>query len=134
MMDIWCCGCGEKVAARLTNGVEVYAHRSDLYDLPFWKCDACGNHVGCHHKTAERTRPLGCIPTPEIKSARQNLHRLIDPIWKSKKMSRGEVYRSIAREMGVTSYHTADLRSLEEARRAYAAAKTVARSAGRPDQ
>lgn len=129
-MDIWCCGCSENVAARLTDGAEIYAHRSDLHDLPFWKCDICGNHVGCHHKTAVRTRPLGCIPTLQIKNARQHLHRLIDPIWKSKKMTRGEVYRRIAAEMGVKSYHTADLRSIEDARLAYTAAKAVARSAG----
>jgi hypothetical protein len=70
--DIYCCGCESAVQARLTDGREIYPHRPDLADLPFWKCDGCGNHVGCHHKTNDRTRPLGNIPTPEIRIARKH--------------------------------------------------------------
>ncbi len=62
-MLIYCCGCNEKIKARLTNGEEIYPHRTDLYLLPFWKCDSCGNFVGCHHKTDNPTKPLGCIPS-----------------------------------------------------------------------
>ena len=74
MMDIlvgkkiYCCGCGKKVSPRLTSGKEVYPHRSDLIKLPFWKCDKCGNFVGCHHKTKNRTATLGVIATKEIKN------------------------------------------------------------------
>lgn len=64
---IFCCGCGVDVQARLTDVAEIYPHRDDLHSLPFWRCDACGNSVGCHHKTQNPTRPLGCIPTNEIK-------------------------------------------------------------------
>ena len=64
---IHCCECSEKVNARLTDECEIYPHRQDLKSLPFWKCDTCGNHVGCHHKTKNRTQPLGCIPSDEIK-------------------------------------------------------------------
>jgi hypothetical protein len=49
--DIFCCECREKVNARLTEGEEIYPHREDLKDLPFWICDKCKNFVGCHHKT-----------------------------------------------------------------------------------
>ncbi len=71
--SIFCCGCKADVRARLTSGKEIYPHRSDLSSLPFWRCDGCGNFVGCHHKTKDRTRPLGCIPTPEIKEERQRV-------------------------------------------------------------
>lgn len=81
MRAIYCCGCKADVGARLTDGREIYPHRADLAALPFWKCDACGNAVGCHHKTKERTRPLGCIPTPELKTARSHIHRVLDPLW-----------------------------------------------------
>ena len=84
-MNIRCCGCQKKVEARLTDGSEIYPHRKDLYSLPFWKCDVCGNFVGCHHKTKNRTRPLGCIPTPEIKNARKHIHAILDPLWQSGK-------------------------------------------------
>ena len=117
--EIRCCGCnGEKVLARLTDGSEIYPHRKDLYSLPFWKCDACGNFVGCHHKTKNRTRPLGCIPTPELKAARQQLHKILDPIWQSGKMGRKEIYAKITERLGWT-YHTAKIRSVEEARKIY---------------
>ena len=118
---IFCCGCGCRVEARLTSGAEIYPHRADLADLPFWKCDKCFNFVGCHHKTKNRTAPLGCIPTPEIKNARKKLHELIDPIWQSGKMSRRELYEAISFEVG-WNYHTAKTRSVDEARAAYRAA------------
>ena len=82
IMDIYCCGCNKDTAARLTNGEEIYPHRKDLYSLPFWKCDQCGNYVGCHHKTKNQTKPLGCIPTQEIKNIRKKIHTVLDPLWK----------------------------------------------------
>lgn len=123
--QIHCCGCGGKVDARLTNGRELYPHRPDLAKLPFWRCDACGNFVGCHHKTKNRTAPLGCIPTPELKEARKHLHALIDPIRQSGRMSRRDVYAAISSEVG-WNYHTAKTRTLDEARAAYRAAQKLA--------
>jgi len=117
-MIIRCCGCGDKVEARLTDGTEIYPHRKDLSDLPFWKCDACGNFVGCHHKTENRTRPLGCIPTPEIKNARKHIHAILDPIWKSKQMKRKEIYKLLSDKLG-WQYHTTSIRSVDEAREVY---------------
>jgi len=117
-MLIRCCGCEKKVDARLTDGGEIYPHRPDLKSLPFWKCDACGNYVGCHHKTKNRTQPLGCIPTPEIKNARQHIHKLLDPIWQSGKMKRKEIYKILSDRLG-WKYHTANIRSVEEAREVY---------------
>ncbi len=110
---LWCCGCDGDVDARLTSGAEVYPHRKDLYDLPFWKCDGCGNFVGCHHKTKNRTAPLGCIPTPELKAARQRIHALLDPIWKSGAMGRKEIYAKISERIGWT-YHTARIRNMAD--------------------
>jgi len=77
---IYCCGCLIKVNARLTDGSEIYPHRKDLSSLPFWVCDKCGNYVGCHHKTSNRTAPLGCIPTSEIRAARNRIHKMLDPM------------------------------------------------------
>lgn len=117
-MKLWCCECADYVEARLTNGAEVYPHRADLADLPFWRCDACGNWVGCHHKTKNRTKPLGNIPSPELKVARGQIHALIDPLWKSKRIGRSELYQRMSDEIG-WNYHTASLRTIEEARKAY---------------
>lgn len=124
---IYCCGCQHEVDARLTDGSEVYSHRADLKDLPFWICDGCNNFVGCHHKTKQRTKPLGVIPTPEIKKARQEIHKILDPIWQSGKMPRGKVYHEIAGAIGVQNYHTAEIRTIEQARKVYIAIKQIIR-------
>ena len=117
-MNIYCCSCNEDIEARLTDGSEIYPHRKDLYSLPFWKCDSCGNFVGCHHKTENRTRPLGCIPTTEIKNARKHIHSLLDPLWQGGKINRKQLYKKISDSM-VWKYHTAKIRSIEEARQIY---------------
>ena len=118
-MMIYCCGCSIEVNARLIDGSEAYQHRPDLYDLPFWKCDTCGNVVGCHHKTNNPTRPLGVIATQEIKDARKRVHAIIDPLWKSKNHTRNYVYRHIGKILNKPGYafHSAEIRSVEEAER-----------------
>lgn len=117
-MKIYCTGCETEVEARLTSGEEIYPHRPDLHSLPFWRCDACENYVGCHHKTSNPTKPLGVIPTSELKRARQMIHEKLDPLWQSGEMSRREVYAKLSEALGKT-YHTANIRSLEEAREVY---------------
>lgn len=124
--DIHCCGCGRTIAARLTDGREIYPHRPDLADLPFWRCDACGLHVGCHHRTKDRTRPLGVIPTKEISYARGHIHALLDPLWKRRRFSRREVYGLISERLG-HEYHTAEIRTLDEARHVYGVSQEIAR-------
>jgi hypothetical protein len=128
-MNIYCCGCKQDVNAVLTDGVLIYPHRPDLHHLPFWECPACKNFVGCHHKTKNRTAPLGCIPTKEIKNARKHIHALLDPIWKTGIMRRGAVYAYLSDKMG-REYHTAQIRSVEEAREVYRHIQTLIRSNG----
>jgi hypothetical protein len=126
---IYCCGCEKDVQARLTNGKEIYPHRNDLHSLPFWKCDTCRNYVGCHHKTKNRTNPLGVIPTKEIMNARREIHKLIDPLWKSGMFNRRKLYSKISEKVG-WEYHTACIKSVEEARKVYRAISEVADGEG----
>lgn len=123
-MTIYCTGCETNVDARLTNGKERYPHRSDLYELPFWRCDMCGNYVGCHHKTATPTKPLGCIATPEILHARKKIHALLDPLWESGKIKRGQAYAYVSKQLGY-QYHNGEIRSLDEARQIYVIVGTL---------
>lgn len=114
--SMWCCGCQKTVGARLTNGEEVYPHRQDLWQIPFWICRTCKNFVGCHHKTHKRTDPLGNIATPEIKKIRQQIHNLLDPIWKEGKYTRTQAYKIISDNLNFT-YHTADIKHISEAKK-----------------
>ena len=93
--EIYCIECAAIVIARLTKGKEIYPHREDLSTLPFWKCDQCGNYVGCHHQSQDRTRPLGCIPNAEMKNARKHIHALLDPIWKNGLINRQKLYNGV---------------------------------------
>jgi hypothetical protein len=117
-MKIFCCNCKVEVDARLTNGKEIYPHRSDLFQLPFWKCDCCNNYIGCHHKTKNKTKPLGYIPSPEIKNARIHIHALLDPIWKNNRISRKKLYCLISENLGYI-FHTGEIKTIDEARRVY---------------
>jgi len=123
--QIHCCGCDAKVNARLTNGAEIYPHLSALAALPLWRCDTCGNYVGCHHKTGNPTNPLGNIPTKEIRNARQHIHRVLDPLWQTGRMNRKAIYARITAEIG-WKFHTAKIRSVEEARAIYRIVQTIA--------
>lgn len=124
--EIYCCQCLEKVSARLTTGLEIYPHRPDLQSLPFWKCDVCKNYVGCHHKTSNRTQPLGNIPTKQLKEARKHIHKILDPLWKSKKLKRSAIYKQLSDALG-WEYHTAKLKNIEEARVVYGLVKQIAK-------
>lgn len=117
-MNIYCCGCAATVEARLTTGAEIYSHRPDLKSLPFWKCDTCGSYCGCHHKTNNPTYPIGTLSTKELRNARMHIHKILDPIWQSGVLSRKEVYSKISKALG-KNYHTAEIRSVEEARKIY---------------
>lgn len=110
-MKIYCCECEKQVDARFTNGQEIYPHRPDLFKLKFYKCDACGSKIGCHESN---DRPLGCMPNKVISNARSNIHRVMDPLWKSGKMSRNAVYRHISKKIGY-NYHTGNVRTIKEA-------------------
>lgn len=117
-MQIYCCECTREVNAKLTYGSSIYPHRPDLSKLPFWQCPKCNNFVGCHHKTDNPTKPLGVIPNPELKHARSYLHDVMDPIWKNRIIRRHKLYQLISKELGY-EYHTAELRTIQEARKVY---------------
>jgi hypothetical protein len=112
------------VEARLTDGSEVYPHRPELYELPFWKCDQCSNFVGCHHKSNDPKRPLGVIPSEELRRYRKYLHTLIDPLWQNGLIKRKALYRQMSDRLG-WRYHTATLRNIDDAKRAYSVAKSI---------
>jgi zinc-finger-containing domain len=132
-LAIYCCGCGKYVDARLINGKEAYPHRRDLYSLPFWKCDTCKNIVGCHHRTKDRTRPVGVIATPELRKVRRIIHETLDPLWKNKHFTRKHIYNYLARKLDISEYHTGETRTIEEAMLVYSLLQELVAQAANGD-
>ena len=114
-MLIYCVECKQDVDAKLVTGKEVYPHRSDLYNLLFYKCPACGGFVGTHKDGTNK--PLGCIPTIALKRARIGVHDRMDKLWKSGRIKRKDLYNKISEYMGY-QYHNGETRSVEECNKA----------------
>lgn len=112
-MLIYCCQCEMEVDARFTNGKEIYPQWKKLHKLPFWICDTCHNYVGTHNKTKDKTKPLGVIPTSEIRKLRQDIHKLMDPLWKSNKYKRKEIYSILSDKLGY-QFHTANVKEIDD--------------------
>lgn len=119
--NVYCCACKATVAATAATGQAVYPHLPHLAAKVFWACPTCRNYVGAHKDTG---LPLGFIPTPELRKARQRIHALIDPVWKSREMRRKAIYRGISEALGY-EYHTAEIRTMEEAERVLEIASAV---------
>ena len=110
---------------RLTDGREICPHRPDLADKRFWVCSACNGRVGCHPPGT--TDPLGWPAGPELRNARNHVHRVLDPIWRSapkgqRKPARNLVYAYLAARLGLSrdETHTA-MFDIEQCRQAWKA-------------
>jgi len=107
---IYCCKCKKDVHPVCVTGLHIYPHRPDLNHKYFWLC-VCGNYVGCHK---DSKCPLGSIPFPSLRDARQLVHAALDPLWKSGPYSRNQLYKKLSRILG-WKYHTASIRSVKQA-------------------
>lgn len=84
--------------AKLVGAEKIYPHRRDLAGRWFWDCDPCGAYVGCHPGT---TKPLGRLANAELRRAKQSVHRVLDPLWKSGGMKRKEAYALLAKGLSI---------------------------------
>lgn len=54
-----------------------------------------------NHDFAKGTMPLGRLANAELRSAKSAAHAMFDPLWKSRKMHRGQAYAWLAKQMGL---------------------------------
>lgn len=120
---IYCCQCNAYVKGLIITGDQLYRSRPDLRNKYFIMCPDCHQYVGCHGRS---TKPLGHIPTPEVRAMRIKIHSVLDPIWKKSYVRRSTVYDLMAKELGLVVYHTAEITSMISALRAYEAAVRIA--------
>lgn len=116
MKKIYCVQCEDKMPVVLQSGDAIYKSLKYKH-LNFWVCGGCNNYVGVH-KNSPTHEPLGIIPTPEVRNARQHIHAILDPIHQKKLMKRREVYDYLSEKLG-WQYHTAKIKNVEEARKIY---------------
>lgn len=90
-----------KSPARLVTGDVVYSDVvfSSVVDALFWQCAPCDAHVGTH-RNSRRCTPLGTLANKELRRWRMKVHALLDPLWKSGKMTRPDAYAWLAQRMG----------------------------------
>ena len=87
--------------ARWCDNTEKYGKRYGRSYMCYW-CKDCDAYVGCHNNTKE---PLGTMANKELRQWRMKVHAKIDPLWKSGKFTRKEVYKKISEIIG-KRYHT----------------------------
>jgi hypothetical protein len=115
---IFCCECNDKIFCDLKTGKDIYPHRQDLKNKQFWQCPNCKGFVGIHKHSYTKLKPLGCIPTKELKEWRKKAHTAIDSIWnKYRWANRTSVYQSLSAKFGY-SFHVGHTRTIEECKQA----------------
>lgn len=74
----------------------IWCENKEIYGKNYGKsymvylCKDCDAYVGCH-KNSEI--PLGTMATRELRTLRNKVHKLIDPLWQEKGMNRKEMYK-----------------------------------------
>lgn len=99
--EIICPYCGNK--AEWVENKEIYG-RNYGKSYMMYLCKPCDAYVGCHNNT--RT-PLGVMANKELREWRKKVHALIDPIWKTGKLHRAQVYARLSNALGY-QYHTGE--------------------------
>ena len=84
--------------AKLVGAEKIYPRRKDFFGRWYWQCEPCDAYVGCHQGT---TKPLGRLANAELRKARQQVHRVLDPLWKSGTMKRAEAYALLAKRLSI---------------------------------
>ena len=89
-----CPYCGKE--AKWCDNAEVYGKRYGKSYMCYW-CEDCDAYVGCHNNTH---KPLGTMANKELREWRMRTHAAVDPLWRSGKMARKEVYRKLRKLFG----------------------------------
>ncbi|MFC5587578.1 zinc-finger-containing protein [Sporosarcina soli] len=93
--DINCPYCDKP--ARFVSSREFYGRD---YGTNLYVCTLCDARVGTHGRGKT---PLGTLANGNLRNLRKMCHARIDPLWKSRKMSRKAVYMRLQKVMELTS-------------------------------
>lgn len=85
------------------NKEAIWCENKEIYGKNYGKsymcyyCKPCNAYVGCHENSK---KPLGTMANKELRDWRIKAHFHIDPLWKSKKLARGQVYARLNKIFG----------------------------------
>lgn len=94
IIKVKCPYCGKK--AKYCENKEIYGKNYGKSYMCYF-CEPCNAYIGCHNNTRQ---PLGTLANRELRQWRIKAHNHIDPIWKSGKLSRGQVYARLKYNFG----------------------------------
>lgn len=82
--------------AKWVNNEEIYGRRFGKSWKAWW-CEPCDAYVGCHENSK---RPKGSLANKATREARIKAHAAFDPLWKTGRFRRGELYSEITVALG----------------------------------
>ncbi|WP_333647993.1 zinc-finger-containing protein [Lacrimispora sp.] len=88
----------------LCDGKVVYISNAKIYGKQYgsgycYYCTSCGAFVGTHEPRPREA--LGILANKEMREWKIKCHGLFDPLWKSKKKKRAQLYSALASQMGI---------------------------------
>ena len=86
MKEVICQYCGNKT--EWVENKEIYGKNYGKSYM-MYLCRPCDAYVGCHNNTR---MPLGTLANKATRTWRKATHAVVDPLWKSGRMSRNGVY------------------------------------------
>ena len=92
-----------KMICPYCNKESEWVENKEIYGRNYGKsymcylCKPCNAYVGCHQNTK---KPLGTMANKDLREWRKKAHANIDPVWKSGKMKRKELYGFLNKVFG----------------------------------
>ena len=85
------------------NNSTVYTDNKVIYGKSYgngkiYYCKPCDAYVGTHKGT---NKSFGSVANRELRALRSKAHRVFDPIWKSKQLTRVEAYKKLSEFTGI---------------------------------
>ena len=122
MKPVMCQKCNKMVNAEIVGGDVIYPLVPKLSKKKFYRCPLCGNYKEIFPE--EETGMFVVLPSEEVRTLRLLVHDTIDPLWKSGKISRKEIYRRLSSELG-GDYHNGNSVDPEKLQKAYLVAQKI---------
>lgn len=107
----------------LCDGKVVYVSNAKIYGRQYgsgycYYCTNCDAYVGTHKPRPKEA--MGVLANKQMRYWKMKCHGLFDPLWKSKRKKRGQLYSKLALQMGIpiSQCHFGYF-NLEDLKRAY---------------